>query len=255
MSVTLTDEQAAERLKDIREAHRGFDPRCTHREDCIGCRSIAAGIVALYSTREPAPAAGCQHRELLEWAVQKYISDELPLGLRLRIKAVLQQPCAAPGEPSQEDFDGMQRWLDDALRTCRDDDHKRLKYLQADVRILAAARRWVARAAPGEAGELIDDTRPAGIASFEDHVKAAVRDLNRGAVRWVIRWLQTLKAAPAPAPSEAGELVHEQEALYQGGDELADGRLLVTMRLRRDDVIRVYRRRAPEREGGDPDVR
>lgn len=40
------------------------------------------------------------------------------------------------------------------------------------------------------------------------------------------------------------ELAHEQEAMYQGGNEqLADGRLLVTLRLKPDDVLRVYRKR------------
>lgn len=149
---TLTPPALCEHLALIRDSLEGRIEDRRVIDQAIGEIRLKYALA-----REPAP---CPHREALESALGYIAADVEPTApmhastasVLSQIGIALSQPCAAPGEPSQEDFDGMQRWLDDALRSCRDDDHKRLKYLHADVRILAAARRWVARAAPGEAG-------------------------------------------------------------------------------------------------------
>lgn len=66
--------------------------------------------------------------------------------LLAKVDDVLER-CAGTGEsgadlPTEADLDGMQRWLDQAIADCDADDPRRRGYLDADVRILAAARAY-----------------------------------------------------------------------------------------------------------------
>lgn len=263
---TLTPPALCEHLALIRDSLEGRIEDRRVIDQAIGEIRLKYAL-----TREPAP---CPHRELLDrtdrfaakvarlvnhprrWAGYECadnehcgecagcLADELDnesANLGRDVAEALAQPCAAPGEPSQEDFDGMQRWLDDALRTCRDDDHKRLKYLHADVRILAAARRWVARAAPGGAGELARLE-----ALLLERSPTCLRcGRKTGAVRYQTPegGATCLDCHDNSAPGEA----------WDGWELDFEGSLIDYPRplsIIGRDVVRVYRRRAPEREGG-----
>ena len=155
MSVTLKGGQVAA-LRELCEEVIAYNRRPRAPEDWHADTASGLLLALTYAQQEP-PACGCA--EVLDRTIEPFIRECVKAGVAGADEAYnatmeALSRCAGTGEsgadlPTEADLDGMQRWLDQAIADCDADDPRRRGYLDADVRILAAARAY-RRAKSGE---------------------------------------------------------------------------------------------------------